>query len=408
MKSRLPFVFIIFTVMLDAMGIGLLMPVLPDLISALDGGSLADAARWGGLLAFTYAGMQFLFGPLVGALSDRFGRRPILLISLVGMGFAYVITAFAPFLWLLFVARVVSGITGATYSTANAYVADISPRDKRAANFGLVGLGFGIGFILGPAMGGYLGQFGYQAPVIAAAALSFANAIFGFFVMPETLKSPRAIIWREADPIRALMKLRSLPGLGPLLLILFLYTIAHNIYPAIWAFFTIERFDWDVNLVGISLAAFGICMAIVQGGLMRIILAKIGDYSTAVFGLSVDLFVFGLVMAITQTWQIFALMPIMALGVVVGPALNGIMANATPDDRQGALQGVLASLQGIAAILSPLLMTNLFSTFSGEGAPVYFPAAPFLAAAVLTAICLGLLLRARGAQIQDTITSSGS
>ncbi|MBB5515071.1 DHA1 family tetracycline resistance protein-like MFS transporter [Rubricella aquisinus] len=408
MKSRLPFVFIIFTVMLDAMGIGLLMPVLPDLISALDGGSLADAARWGGLLAFTYAGMQFLFGPLVGALSDRFGRRPILLISLVGMGLAYVITAFAPYLWLLFVARVVSGITGATYSTANAYVADISPRDKRAANFGLVGLGFGIGFILGPAMGGYLGQFGYQAPVIAAAALSFANAIFGFFVMPETLKSPRPIVWKEADPIRAVMKVRSLPGLGPLLLILFLYTIAHNIYPAIWAFFTIERFAWDVNMVGISLAAFGICMAIVQGGLMRIILAKIGDYGTAVFGLTIDMLVFGIIMFVTQTWQIFMLMPVMALGVVVGPALNGIMANATPDDRQGALQGVLASLQGIAAILSPLLMTNLFSAFSGEDAPIYLPAAPFLAAGVLTAICLGLLVRARGARVQDTITSKGS
>lgn len=408
MKSRLPFVFIIFTVMLDAMGIGLLMPVLPDLLSTLDGGSLADAARWGGLLAFTYAGMQFLFGPLVGAVSDRFGRRPVLLISLVGMGIAYIITAFAPALWLLFIARIISGITGATYSTANAFVADISARDKRAANFGLVGLGFGIGFILGPAMGGFLGQYGYQAPILAAAVLSLANAVFGYFVMPETLKSKRAIVWKEADPIRALLKVRSLPGLGPLLLVMFLYTIAHNIYPAIWAFFTIERFAWDVNMVGLSLAAFGICMAVVQGGLMRIILAKIGDWGTAMFGLSIDIFVFMLIVWVTQTWQIFALMPVMALGVVVGPALNGVMANATPDDRQGALQGVLASLQGIAAILSPLLMTNLFSTFSAEDAPIYLPAAPFIAAAILTAISLGLLLRARAAQRQATITSSGS
>ena len=410
-STRLPFLFIIFTVMLDAMGIGLLMPVLPDLVKALSGGDLARAAQWAGLLAFTYAGMQFLFGPAMGAVSDRFGRRPVLLLSTFGMGVAYLIMATAGALWLMFAARLFSGITGATHSTANAFIADISAPEKRAANFGLAGLGFGIGFILGPALGGWLGQYGYQMPIFAAAALAFANLAFGYFVMPETLKTKRAFEWREADPIRALLRVRALPGLGPLLLILFLYTIAHNIYPAIWAFFTIERFDWGPEMVGVSLAAFGICMAAVQGGLMRVVLARIGDRRTAIFGLFVDLCVFTLIALVATTWQIFALMPVMALGVMVGPALNGIMSNATPDDRQGALQGVLASLQGVSAIISPLLMTNLFFAFSREGAPVYLPAAPFLAAGVLVAICLWLMLRgAHEARVdpQETISSSGS
>ncbi|MGB0497516.1 MAG: MFS transporter, partial [Rubricella sp.] len=231
---------------------------------------------------------------------------------------------------------------------------------------------------------------------------------FGFFVMPETSKGRRPIDWRQADPIRALMRVQALAGLGPLLLVLFLYTIAHNIYPAIWAFFTIESFGWGPETVGLSLAAFGICMAIVQGGLMRLILARIGDRNTAIFGLAIDLVVFSLVAFLFAGWQVFALMPLMALGVVVGPALNGSMANATPDDRQGALQGVLASLQGISAILSPLLMTNLFFAFSREGAAMYLPGAPFLAAGVLTAICLLLLIRERAPAVQTTIGSSGS
>jgi DHA1 family tetracycline resistance protein-like MFS transporter len=407
-QARLPFLFIIFTVMLDAMGIGLLMPVLPDLVKALTGGDLSQAAQWAGVVAFTYAAMQFLFGPALGALSDRYGRRPVILASILGMGVAYLLMGFAQSILALFVARVISGITGATFSVANAFMADISAPEKRAANFGLIGLGFGLGFIFGPALGGWLGQFGYQAPIFAAAALSFANFAFGYFVMPETLKKSRPFSLREADPIRALMRVQSLPGLGPLLIVLFVYTIAYNIYPAIWSFFVIESFDWSTGMVGASLAAFGICMAVVQGGLMRLILARIGDRRTAIFGLVVDLFIFSGIAMLTAGWQIFALIPAMALGVVVGPALNGIMSNATPDDRQGALQGVLASLQGIAAILSPLLMTNLFWAFSNESAPVYLPGAPFLAAAVLTAICLSILLKVRAARGQETIISSGS
>ncbi|MEL6646558.1 MAG: MFS transporter [Pseudomonadota bacterium] len=284
-QGRLPFLFIIFTVMLDAMGIGLLMPVLPELVQTLTGGSVAEAAQWAGLIAFTYAGMQFLCGPALGALSDRYGRRPVILASILGMGCAYLLMGFAQSIIVLFIARLISGITGATFSVANAFMADISAPDKRAANFGLIGLGFGLGFIFGPALGGWLGQYGYQAPIFAAAALAFANLIFGYFIMPETLKSSRPFEWKEADPIRALMKVKSLPGLGPLLLVLFVYTIAHNIYPAIWSFFVIESFAWSTGMVGASLAAFGVCMAAVQGGLMRLILKWIGDRKTAMFGL---------------------------------------------------------------------------------------------------------------------------
>lgn len=405
-KGRLPFLFIILTVMLDAMGIGLLMPVLPDMVKALTGGDLAQAAQWAGWIAFTYAGMQFLFGPALGALSDRYGRRLVVLTSIFGMGVAYLMMGFAQSILVLFAARVISGITGATLSVANAFVADISAPDKRAANFGLIGLGFGLGFIFGPALGGWLGQFGYQAPIFAAAALSFANFGFGLVIMPETLRKSRPFEWREADPVRALLRIRKLPGLAPLLLVLFIYTIAHNVYPSVWSFFVIEQFAWSSGMVGASLAAFGVCMAVVQGGIMRLILSWIGDRRTAVFGLMVDLFIFSGIAFLTAGWQVFALMPLMALGVVVGPALNGIMSNATPDDRQGALQGVLASLQGIAAILSPLLMTNLFWGFSHAQAQIYLPGAPFVASAMLTTLCLIVLWRLGRAQ--DTIRSSAS
>ena len=287
MQSRAPFVFIIITVALDAMGIGLILPVMPDLIRDLDAGSVSEAAFWGGLLSFTYAAMQFTCGPLLGNLSDRYGRRPVLILSLTFMGLDYLLMAIAPTLWLLFVARFVSGITGATHSTASAYLADISEKGKRAANFGLVGAAFGVGFILGPAIGGLLGELGPRAPFIAAGILALANAAFGYFALPETLpvEKRRAFEWRRANPFRALMRLRRLPMVGGLMLVFFLYSVANYVYPAVWSYFTIERFGWSVGTVGLSLAAFGISSAFVQGWLIRKQIGWMGEHRTAVFGL---------------------------------------------------------------------------------------------------------------------------
>ncbi|MEM9228911.1 MAG: TCR/Tet family MFS transporter [Pseudomonadota bacterium] len=395
MQSRAPFVFIILTVALDAMGIGLILPVTPELIRDLRGQGIPDAALWGGFLAFTFAAMQFLCGPLLGGLSDRFGRRPVLILSLTFMGISNLLMALAPTLLLLFVARVLAGITGATHAAAAAYLADISDKGQRSANFGLIGAAFGIGFILGPAIGGLLGELGPRAPFLAAGALALANAGFGYFALPETLKpaNRRAFEWSRANPFAALARAGKLPVVGPLLIVNFLYTFSNFVYPAIWSYFTIERFGWSSGMVGLSLAAFGLSSAIVQGWLIRILLARIGEMPTAIFGLSMHILAVLILSFVQDGLHVFILMPVTALGVVVGPALQGMMADRLPDNEQGELQGVLAAVNGMGVIFSPLLMTAVFRVFTGAGAPVYLPGAPFLAAGVLAAIALALLLR---------------
>lgn len=394
MSSRLPFIFVILTILIDAMGIGLILPVMPDLIRSLNGGTISQAALWGGALAFTYAAMQFIFSPTVGNLSDRFGRRVVLLASLLAMGLDYILMGLTGSIWVLFVARTISGITGATFGTANAFIADISPPEQRAANFGLLGMGFGIGFVIGPILGGFLGSYGPQAPFFAAAALALGNAIFGYFVMPETLppSKRRPFDWREGNPFTALMRINKLPGVGLLIVALLFYQIGTNTYAVIWSYFTQEKFDWSLRLVGISLAIFGLCMAAVQGGLIRILLKRYSMWQVAGGGLAVNIFVFSLIVWVPTTQILLILLPLSALGVTVMPALQGIMSAATPEDRQGALQGVVSSVTALAAIISPVLMTALFRFFTAEDAPLYLPAAPFVAAALLTMVSLGLLL----------------
>lgn len=401
MQSRAPFIFIIMTVALDAMGIGLILPVMPELIRDLREQGISDAAFWGGLLSFTYAGMQFLCGPLLGNLSDRFGRRPVLITSLVFMGLDYLLMALAPTLFLLFVARFVSGITGATHSTASAFLADISEKGKRSANFGLVGAAFGIGFILGPAIGGLLGELGPRAPFVAAGVLALANACFGYFVLPETLppEKRRAFEWRRANPFRALLRAQQLPVVGPLLVVNFLYVISNYVYPAVWSYFTILKFGWSTGMVGLSLAAFGVSSAFVQGWLIRKLLAWMGEMRTAVFGLCMHVLAVAILAMIQDGIYVFIFMPITALGVVVGPALQGMMADRLPDSEQGELQGVLASITGIGVIVSPLVMTWFFRAFTAEQAPVYLPGAPFVVAGVLAVVALALLLRSHGRPI---------
>lgn len=376
--------------MLDAIGIGLIMPVWPELIKQVGDVSMADAALWGGFLSFTYAGMQFLFGPFLGNLSDRFGRRPVLIVSLVFMGLDYFLMAIAPTLFLLFIARMLSGITGATYSTAAAYLSDTSKKGERSANFGYIGGAFGVGFVLGPAIGGLLAEFGVRMPFIVAGVFALLNAAFGYFILPETLSKDkrRTFEWRRANPFLALLRVRQLPAVGGLMLVVFISSTANNVYPAIWSFFTIERFSWEPSMVGYSLAAYGVCAAIAQALVLGWMIKRYGVEKTAVIGMFIAIITLGYLTVIDQAWLVFVGMPITALSAIVGPALQGMMADQVADEEQGELQGVFASVISISAIVSPLLMTFIFQQFTKENAPMYLPGAPFAAAAILSAVAL--------------------
>ena len=382
------------TVMIDAMGIGLIIPVMPDLIQQLGGGTLAEAAIWGGILSTTFAAMQFLFGPVMGGLSDRFGRRPVLLVALVVMALDYVVMAVAGSIWLLLAGRVVGGITAATQSTASAYMADISAPHERAARFGLVGAAFGAGFVLGPLLGGLLAEYGTRAPFWLAAALAFGNAIFGWIVLKETVTDAnrRRFEWRRANPLGALRALGRLEGVTPLLLVYFIYYIGFAVYPAVWSYFGKERFEWAPATIGLSLALFGVTMALIQGGLIRPILKALGERGTVIAGhvFSISSLI-GIAMIASGTW-VLILTPLAALGGIIPPALQGIMSQRVADDAQGELQGALTSASALAMILSPLAMTYTFAQFTDADAPIYLPGAPFLLAATLSTIGLAALI----------------
>ena len=396
MQNRLPLIFILITVMLDSMGIGLIMPVMPDLIQELEAGDLGQAALWGGILAAIFAVMQFLFGPVIGGLSDRFGRRPVLLIALVVMAFDYVLMAVAGTIWLLVIGRIIGGITAATQSTASAYMADISKPEDKSANFGLIGAAFGMGFVLGPLMGGLLAEYGTRAPFWAAAVLAGANAIFGYFALPETVTDQirRPFSLRRANPLGAFKHIGQLPGLGRLMGMSFIYGIAFFVYPSIWAYFGKLQFGWGPGMIGLSLGAFGIGIAIVQGVLIRLILARIGERNAVLLGLGVDVVAFVALGFVTNGWIALALTPLTALGSIAGPALQGIMSRTAPDDQQGELQGALTSINAVASIAAPLAMTQVFFYFTHENAPIYLPGAPFILSAILVVGAIGVYLPA--------------
>lgn len=388
-QKRRATIFILLTLVLDAMGIGLIVPVMPDLIVELEGGSVGEAALWGGILLTIFSAMQFLFSPLLGALSDRFGRRPVLLISLAVMAVDYIIMGLAHSIWLLLLTRVVGGITAATHSTAGAVMADISSEKERAANFGLVGAAFGIGFILGPAIGGVLGEYGLRAPFYVAAALALANMTLGYLALPETVTEAnrRAFDWRRANPLGAFRAIARLPGISGALLLLFVYEFAMMVYPAIWAYFPKERFGWGPGMVGLSMMLFGVSMALVQGGLIRIALRHFRERSLLIFGLTFELGCFLLLTVITSGLWALILVPLSALGAMVNPTVMGWMSRAVADNAQGELQGIVGSARSVAAIFAPLVMTKLFGSFTADGAP-YMPGAPFLLSAVLMLFCL--------------------
>ncbi len=408
--------FIFITLLIDVTGLGLIIPVIPKLIQTLQGGpldapgSLAAAARWGGLLGFAYAGLQFLTAPVLGGLSDRFGRRPVLLFSLLGFGLDYILQGFAPTIGWLFVGRCIAGITGASFTTATAYIADISTPEKRAQNFGMIGAAFGIGFILGPVMGGLLGgEYGPRAPFFAAAALALLNTVYGYFILPESLPvaNRRPFDWRRANPVGSLLSLGRYPQTLGLVAAMFLLYIAGHAAQSTWTYFTFEQFKWSEKEVGYSLAFVGLVIGLVQGGLTRVVIPRIGQRRSVVVGFA--FYVVGLVCFAfaTKGWMMYAFMIPYGLGGLAGPAVQALVSEEVPSSEQGELQGGLTSLVSVASIIGPLLMTGLFARFSRHApGALYFPGAPFLAGAALTVLALGLVTwsfrRQRAARAQAT------
>ena len=392
-QAALGFIFV--TLLIDVIGLGMIIPVMPKLISEMIHGSFSEAAKYGGWLMFAYAIMQFVFAPVLGNLSDRYGRRPVLLISLFGLGVDYLFLALAPTVAWLFVGRVIAGICGASFTTGQAYIADISPPEKRAQNFGLIGVAFGLGFIIGPVIGGLLGQFGSRVPFVAAAGLSLLNVLYGYFVLPESLSKEkrRKFELKRANPVGSLYALRRYPIISGLVISLVCIYIAAHSVQSTWSFFTMEVMEWNEAMVGYSLGFVGIMIALVQGGLIRIIIPKIGQKRSVYFGLA--LYGIGLVLFAfaTKGWMMFAFIIPYCLGGICGPALQAIISSQVPSNEQGELQGALTSLISVTSIIGPPLMTNLFSFFTGNKAPIYFPGAAFMAGAFLTLVSLLFAMR---------------
>lgn len=389
-------IFIFITLLIDVTGLGLIIPVVPKLIEQLIHGNISQAASYGGWLTFAYAGMQFLFSPVLGGLSDRYGRRPVLLFSLFGFGCDYILTGFSQTIEWLFLGRLLAGVTGASFTTATAYIADISTPEKRAQNFGIVGAAFGVGFILGPALGGFLGQYGARVPFFVAAGLTFVNFLYGLFILPESLapENRRAFDWRRANPVGSLMRLGQYPVILGLVASLVLIYIAGFAVQGTWTFYTMEKFKWSEKTVGLSLATIGLSFAVVQGGLSRIIIPKLGQERSIYVGLLFSSLGFALFALATQSWMMFAFMGVYALGGIAGPSVQGIISTQVPANEQGELQGALTSLTSTTSIFGPLIMTNLFSYFTSANAPTYLPGAPYLLATVLTLV--SALLARRG------------
>jgi DHA1 family tetracycline resistance protein-like MFS transporter len=392
-KSAIGFIFI--TLLIDFTGFGIIIPVLPKLIEELTGGGLSVAAVYGGWLTLSYSVMQFISAPILGGLSDRYGRRPVLLASLFGLGIDYIFLAFAPGIVWLFAGRIFAGITGASFTTAQAYIADVSTPEKRAQNFGLVGAAFGIGFIVGPVIGGIFSQFGLRVPFLISAVLALVNWLYGYFILPESLdkSNRRAFDWKRANPVGSLMHIKKYPALGGLLLALFLLYIAGHAVQSTWTFYTMEKFKWNEAWVGYSLGFVGIVVGVVQGGLIRIIIPKIGQVKAVYYGMLLYIAGFILFAFASQGWMMFAFMIPYGLAGIFGPAMQGLISNGVEDNAQGELQGVTAGLMSASSIIGPIIMTNLFAYFTNPVHHLYFPGAPFIMAAVLTVI--GIIICAK-------------
>ena len=392
-KAAMGFIFL--TLLIDVMGWGLIIPVMANLIAELKDIPVNIASTYGAALLSVFAITQFLFSPVIGNLSDRFGRRPVLLSSLLGFGIDYIILAIAPAYGWLFIGRVIAGITGASFTTATAYIADISTNETRAKNFGLIGAAFGLGFVLGPALGGFLATWGIRAPFYAASALCLLNCLYGYFFLPESLDKAhrRAFEWKRANPFGSLKFLTSHPEIGGLAIGFFLIYLGAQSVQGNWNFFTIYRFGWSEKMVGISLAVVGVLVGGVQAGLTRVINPKIGNEKSIYLGLS--LYTLGLVLfaLATQSWMMFAFLIPYCLGGIAGPSLQSVISGHVPPNQQGELQGALTSLMSLTTIIGPPIMTLTFRYFTTDNAPFYFPGMHFLIGAACMFLSIIIIYR---------------
>ncbi|MBV7529912.1 TCR/Tet family MFS transporter [Chitinophaga sp. sic0106] len=382
-SAALGFIFV--TLLIDVIGFGIIIPVMPKLIETLTGEGLSGASWWSGWLTFAYAITQFFMAPVIGSLSDAYGRRPVLLSCLAAFCLDYIFLAWAPNIALLFVGRIIAGATGASMSTGAAYIADISTPEKRAQNFGMIGVAFGLGFIIGPGLGGALSHWGPRVPFLAAAGLTLLNFLYGLFVLPESLapENRRPFELSRANPFGALNQLRKYPVISGLIFSLLLIYIANFAVQSTWAFFTMEKFKWTEQWVGYSLMFVGLMVALVQGGLIRIIMPKLGAKRSVIIGLALYAIGMALFAFAGKGWQMFVYLVPYCLGGICGPALQGIMSNQVPPTEQGELQGAMTSLVSLTMIFGPLMMTSIFTYFTKASAPVYFPGAPFLTGSLL-------------------------
>jgi len=395
-------VFIFITVVVDVLALGIIIPVLPKLVEGFLGGDTARAAEIFGLFGTVWALMQFIFSPVLGALSDRFGRRPVILISCFGLGLDYIFMALAPTLWWLFAGRVISGITAASYPTAGAYIADVTPPEKRAAGFGMIGAAWGVGFVMGPALGGLLGKANPRLPFWAAAGLTLLNALYGLFVLPESLapESRKAFSWRRANPVGSLALLRSHPELLGLSSVNFIYMLAHQVLPSVFVLYAGFRYGWDAPATGLTLTVVGIFNIIVQAGLVKRIVARFGERRALLAGLlcgGVGFAIFGL----APTGGAFlGALPIFAFMGLFGPAAQGLMTRRVGPSEQGQLQGANSSIIGITGLIGPGLFTMTFASFIGPHRDWRLPGAPFLLATLLMAVALVLAWRVTNRQLK--------
>lgn len=372
--------FIFITMLIDITGWGIIIPVIPKLIKELIHGDISEAAKIGGWLTFAYAFTQFIFAPLIGNLSDKYGRRPIILISLFAFSMDYLLLAIAPTITWLFVGRIIAGLTGASITTASAYIADVSTPENRAKNFGMIGAAFGLGFIIGPVIGGLLGQYGARVPFYAAAVLCLLNFLYGFFILPESLdkENRRAFNIKRANPIGALLHVKKYPRLIGLVFAIFLLYVASHAVHSNWSFFTMYRFNWDEKMVGISLGVIGLLVGIVQGGLIRWINPKLGNEKSIYVGMALYTIGMFLFATATESWMMFVFLIPYCLGGIAGPAMQAVISEQVPSNEQGEIQGTLSSLMSASAIIGPPMMSTVFYFFTHNEAPFLFPGAPFV------------------------------
>lgn len=377
--------FIFITMLIDITGWGIIIPVIPKLIQELIHDDVSEAAKIGGWIAFAYAITQFIFAPIIGNLSDKFGRRPIILISLFAFGLDYILLALAPNITWLFIGRIIAGISGASITTASAYIADVSTPENRAKNFGMIGAAFGLGFIIGPVIGGLLGQFGSRVPFYAAAVLCLLNFLYGYFILPESLPehNRREFSLKRANPIGAFLNLRKYPQLiGLVISIFLLYTASHAVHSN-WGYYTIYKFNWDEKMIGLSLGAIGLLVGLVQGLLIRWVNPKLGNEKSVYVGMG--LYTFGMLLfaLATESWMLFVFLIPYCLGGIAGPAMQSLISGQVPPNEQGEIQGTLSSLMSASAIVGPPMMSTVFYYFTHKEAPFQFAGAHFVLGAFL-------------------------